>query len=256
MSQSLVFNGHAIRVEGEMTCLTDMWQAGGAVDAQRPGDWRVLPSTKAFVGFLEETDAVKSGNESFRVVRDGGNVATFAHWQIALAYAKYLSPAFHAWCNTVVRNHMEAPKPLALPSRTESLRLALEASERADRLEAEVKELAPKAEALDRLTDAKGLYGIDELAKMLSTGQNRMFQWLREKRILKSDNTPYQEYATDHFHLKSTPYAKPDGSTHLSSRTYATAKGVAYVAKRFVVEGMKTLGSGASQGEDAEGEIR
>jgi hypothetical protein len=35
------------------------------------------------------------------------NGATWAHWQIGLAYAKYLSPEFHAWCNEVVRAHME-----------------------------------------------------------------------------------------------------------------------------------------------------
>jgi hypothetical protein len=29
---------------------------------------------------------------------------TYAHWQIALAYAKYLSPEFHIWCNEVVRD--------------------------------------------------------------------------------------------------------------------------------------------------------
>lgn len=33
----------------------------------------------------------------------GVNGVTFAHWQIAMAYAKYLSPEFHVWCSTVVR---------------------------------------------------------------------------------------------------------------------------------------------------------
>ncbi len=37
----------------------------------------------------------------------GRTGSTFAHWQIGLAYAKYLSPEFHMWCNTVVRRHME-----------------------------------------------------------------------------------------------------------------------------------------------------
>jgi hypothetical protein len=32
---------------------------------------------------------------------------TVAHWQIGLAYAKYLNPQFHMWCNEVVRAHME-----------------------------------------------------------------------------------------------------------------------------------------------------
>jgi hypothetical protein len=38
----------------------------------------------------------------------GKGGGTFAHWQIGLAYAKYLSPEFHMWCNEVVRERMEA----------------------------------------------------------------------------------------------------------------------------------------------------
>src|SRR5690606_31175446 len=37
----------------------------------------------------------------------GKGGATYAHWQIGLAYAKYLSPEFHMWCNEVVRQRME-----------------------------------------------------------------------------------------------------------------------------------------------------
>jgi hypothetical protein len=32
---------------------------------------------------------------------------TFAHWQIALAYAKYLSPEFHIHCNNIIRRFVE-----------------------------------------------------------------------------------------------------------------------------------------------------
>jgi hypothetical protein len=45
----------------------------------------------------------------------GRNGGTWAHWQIALAYAKYLSPEFHMWCNTVVRAHMEGRTHAATP---------------------------------------------------------------------------------------------------------------------------------------------
>lgn len=111
---TLSFNGHTIRVEGEMTCLTDMWKANGSDPSQRPTEWARIQATVQFVEFLEETMVGNTHHESFRVVRDGGNVATFAHWQIALAYAKYLSPAFHAWCNTVVRDHMSGTlKPIS-----------------------------------------------------------------------------------------------------------------------------------------------
>jgi len=39
--------------------------------------------------------------------KEGRSGGTWAHWQIGMAYAKYLSPALHAWFNSIVRAHME-----------------------------------------------------------------------------------------------------------------------------------------------------
>ncbi len=67
----------------------------------------------------------KSHDELFQVVRGGPETATWAHWQIGLAYAKYLSPAFHAWCNEVVRGHMEGDlRPAAAQGLTATDRIA------------------------------------------------------------------------------------------------------------------------------------
>lgn len=118
----LAFRGEIIATDGDMVSLTDMWRAAGADDSKRPSDWRALPATKAFVEFIAESIAGKSGSELFRVVRSGGDVATLAHWQVGMAFAKYLSAEFHAWCNTVVRGHMSGQQVALEPSR-EALRL-------------------------------------------------------------------------------------------------------------------------------------
>lgn len=102
----LTFQGTDIRVDQEMVSLTDMWKAGGSPPNKRPTEW-VRYAGAEFVEFIGEN--LKVGNahvEAIRVVRGGNAAATWAHWQIAMAYAKYLSPAFHAWCNEVVRAHM------------------------------------------------------------------------------------------------------------------------------------------------------
>lgn len=105
-----------------MLSLTDMWKAAGRPAEKRPADWLSQIATKEFVGYVEATlDAGASGIQSSRGGRGvGGN--TWAHWQIAFAYAKYLSPEFHAWCNTVVRDHIErereAREPLQAPEFT------------------------------------------------------------------------------------------------------------------------------------------
>lgn len=50
---TLVFNGAAIRDRAEMLSVTDMWKAGGSIDAKRPTDWLALASTKEFVACVD-----------------------------------------------------------------------------------------------------------------------------------------------------------------------------------------------------------
>jgi len=109
---ALAFNGTAIRALGDYLNLTDMWKADGAKPDRRPVIWLRSAEAARFSQFLTETLMVRNShheeNQSLtRTVRGGNNPYTEAHWQLGMAYAKYLSPEFHAWCNTVVRDHME-----------------------------------------------------------------------------------------------------------------------------------------------------
>lgn len=100
---SLNYNGAIIRDRGEMLSLTDMWKAAGGDDAKRPSEWLRQEATKEFV----EIVAASNVGQNHISTRRGNNGGTYAHWQIGLAYAKYLSPEFHMWCNQVVRERME-----------------------------------------------------------------------------------------------------------------------------------------------------
>jgi len=102
----LIYNGTEIRAVAERLNLTDMWKAAGSDPQQKPAKWRDLPSTKEFVDHVGLIVG-KSDTELFHVAMGGKSPRTEAHWQIGLAYAKYLSPEFHMWCNTVVRERME-----------------------------------------------------------------------------------------------------------------------------------------------------
>ena len=103
----LVYNGIEVRRDNEYLNLTDMWKASGGEHSKRPHNW-IRYEGAPFIEFFEENlKARLTRFESIRIVRGGKDPATWAHWQIAFAYAKYLSPAFHAWCNEVVRAHLE-----------------------------------------------------------------------------------------------------------------------------------------------------
>ncbi len=82
----------------------------GAVDgrmSQAPAQWKRLPDTKKFLESLKKKlDVGKS--YLIKSVRGRGKAqGTYAHWQIALAYAKYLSPEFHIWANEKIKQAIE-----------------------------------------------------------------------------------------------------------------------------------------------------
>lgn len=105
-ASGLTYQGQPIHERGEMLSLTDMWRAAGGTDSQRPAKWLEIDATQQFVEYLKST--VRTGDsELIQALNESGTWHTWAHWQIAMAYAKYLSPEFHSWCNQVVRDHME-----------------------------------------------------------------------------------------------------------------------------------------------------
>src|SRR3954447_13354133 len=70
------------------------------------GRWSDIGSSEP--GFNVTVGDIKRAEPDGLVVTTRGQRGeTWAHWQLALAYARYLSPAFHTWGNTVIRNAME-----------------------------------------------------------------------------------------------------------------------------------------------------
>ncbi|TXP19175.1 KilA-N domain-containing protein, partial [Escherichia coli] len=114
----LEYNGTLIREREEMLSLTDMWRAAGAEERNRPVFWERNQIGQEFISFV--ADNFKTEISQVWQTRRDRSGGTWAHWQIALAYAKYLSHEFHAYCNTVVREHLgrmrEARLPLPAPA--------------------------------------------------------------------------------------------------------------------------------------------
>jgi hypothetical protein len=121
-TSTLSYKGTPIRLRGAMLNLTDMWRAAGCPEYRRPIHWLVLEETLRFRAHagahwterdepaspnIIQDDIIRLDPDGFVATARGRHGGTWAHWQLALAYARYLSPAFHLWCNTVVRRAME-----------------------------------------------------------------------------------------------------------------------------------------------------
>jgi len=94
--------------EKERLSLTDIWRVSGANEDMRPNDWLNYDQTKFFIeGICSVLNTVPSGIIKTKKGKGGG---TFGHKQIALAYAKYLSPKLHIAVNEIFFERLEEEK--------------------------------------------------------------------------------------------------------------------------------------------------
>ena len=104
---------------------------------------------------------------------------------------------------------------------------------------AKVEEMKPKALFYDTVADAKNAISMREAAKVIGIsglGQNKLFQFLKDKKLLMDNNQPYQEYINrGYFRTIEQNYTKPDGSVMVNIKTLVTQRGLDYIIK--LIEG-------------------
>ena len=76
---------------------------------------------------------------------------------------------------------------------------------------------------------------MSEVAKVLNYpgyGRNRLFEFLREKKVLMPNNQPYQKYVDcGYFRVVEQKYTKPNGDIAINIKTLVYQKGVNYIRK-------------------------
>lgn len=120
--------------------------------------------------------------------------------------------------------------------------------ERQKRLLAEqqIEEMKPLAEFADHVSNTKDLIDVGRMAKLLhderiDIGRNKLFQWLRENRILMKNNTPYQSYVDGgYFKVRESTQDTAYGSKVFTT-TYITGKGQIYITERLRKEFVRAV---------------
>lgn len=131
--QSITLGGQPLKTNADgLVSLTDLYQAacrqGWAEGKLEPKKWAQTPHAKKsgstgkvsvsggpgrdFVDFVADNLKVNAA-DVYKAVRGKHGGGTFAHWQIALAYAKYLSPALHMQVNEVYARYKTGDVTLA-----------------------------------------------------------------------------------------------------------------------------------------------
>ena len=101
-------------------------------------------------------------------------------------------------------------------------------------LEAQNAKLLPKAEFYDAIIESTDTVEMATVAKVLNLGigRTKLFEILRENKILRCDNTPLQKYIDlGWFRCIESKYTKPGGGTFINVKTVVYQKGIDGILK-------------------------
>lgn len=100
----------------------------------------------------------------------------------------------------------------------------------------QIEEMKPKAEFYDAVAGSKNALTMEQVAKVLDIpgiGRNKLFEILRNMKILQNNNIPYQKYIDrGYFRIAETKYQKANGEININIRTYVHQKGVDFIRKQ------------------------
>lgn len=215
-----------------------------------PKDFLKTGQTRQYIIALSEVKKILSP-DLVKVVH-GDNGGTWMHEDVALEFARWLSPAFAIWCNDRIKEMLTSGQTsISELSRKELAQMVIEAEEEKERLQLEVKKQAdqlkadaPKVLFANALKASGRSILVGELAKILkqngmATGQKRLFAWLRENGYLMKGgserNQPTQRsMELGLFEVTKGVVTRPDDTVITTVTTKVTAKGQEYFINKLV----------------------
>jgi anti-repressor protein len=129
--------------------------------------------------------------------------------------------------------------PVLPQTKAEAYRALAEAAEREEELTRQLIEAQPAKDFYAAVYESNDAIPVTDAAKVLGIpeiGQNKLFEFLREQRILMSTkghwNMPYQEFINrGYFKVVERRYDDPTGQTRISLKTLVYQKGLDYIRK-------------------------
>ena len=222
-------------------CLNALHQASRTTSAKQPSNWLRLDSTVELKNEL--IDSFNSSDlMSLPIVKTPGRYGgTFAHKLLAISYAGWISSSFQLQVNQTFLDFKTGKLQTAPENDNDLLaRAVLVAQQQLDdknrtiqQQQQRIEQDRPKVAFHDSVTASEQEVSIQEAAKILGTGSQRLFHFLREYGYLmgskrRSDrNLPYQRYIDLGFftvRLKSFDHPE-DGRTEYR-QTMMTGKGL------------------------------
>ena len=212
---------------------------------KRPSKWLELPST---ISFLKELGAVR---KSDRLIDSINGVGTWMHEDVALEFARWLSPTFAIWCNDRIKELLKygitgsqesIMDIIANPSNAIAILEALQKEReqndilhhRAELQAAELKKQAPKIDYVDNVLLSNNTYTFTQMAKELNMSSAlALSSILRQKDVIFRQSGQWMLKAKysgkDLTKTRTHTYTESNGKRGTNSITVWTEKGRAFL---------------------------
>lgn len=233
--------------EGVMVNATEMAKPFG----KTPKDWLRTNPSKEFISTLSSVRHICP--TELVVVNQGGSVqGTWMHEDVALEFARWLSPKFAIWCNDRIKQLLThgvatvADDDAALLHAMQILqrriddkqqRLQMAESQLAEQ-QRTIQSLAPMADYTRQVLQSQSTYTLTQVAKDLGMRSVRtLTDLLRKHRILfrQSDQwLPTANYASrGYFKTRTASFIRPDNTIGTSLSTVVTEQGRVFLHNFF-----------------------
>lgn len=184
------------------------------------------------------------------IVSKGGDVSkqgTWAHQKVALRVAQKLSPEFAVWVDTKIEELLTTgvatvsndDEAIAYAMNVLQKRLEQAKAEKTmleqqnNYLTNEIKQQAPKVQYVDNVLQSVNTYTVQQIAKELDTTANRLYAFLKEKRVMFRQSGIWMLTAKyngkGYTKMRTHQFTRNDGSVGTSSYTVFTEKGRALI---------------------------
>ena len=169
--------------------------------------------------------------------RNMGIVNEYGVYSLIMTSRKPEAREFKRWITHDVLPSIRKTGSYGKPALPQTYQEALrELADRCDVIEQqkfELLEQKPKVEFFDAVAESKDAIEIASVAKVLDVpgvGRNKLFEFLRNHKILMRNNQPYQKYVDcGYFRIIEQKYERPNGDTCINIKTLVYQKGVKYI---------------------------
>ena len=208
--------------------------------------WFIASDVCRALEIANTSDAIKRLDDDekskFNLGLSGGEtncVNEYGLYNLVLGSRKKEAKDFKRWITHEVIPQIRKTGGYHLPQTyAEALRAYADKVEQHEKLAAENAKLLPKAEFFDAVTDSKSAISIGEVAKVLDVGigQNKLFAFLRDRKILDRQNIPYQEYIDRGYFRTIEQKYDVRGEVRISIKTLVFQKGIDFIRKQLQKE--------------------